>query len=299
MILGLRADRGGDADDSPVFLSVTGGLERLVDRLASSLDDVGMRLSTTAVGLTADGGRWRVRCDPGPDLVVDAVVVTVPAFAAAPFVAEASPEAADHLRRIRHASVVTATLAYRPDTIHRMPVLRSGTQPVLRSGTQPVLRSGTQPGGSGFLVPRSENRLMTACTFSTSKWPHLARPDQVLLRASAGRYGDDRALGLDDTALVARLHRELGELVGTTEAPVAARVDRWENGFPQYEPGHDERVHHIEAALARLAGVFVAGAPYRGVGIAACVQQAGVAAARVRAHLSHRATPAGETEGTS
>jgi len=275
LILGLRADRGASADDSPVFLSVTGGLERLVDRLASSLGDVEMRLGTTVVGLTADGGRWRVRCGHGPDLVVDAVVVTVPAFAAAPLLAEVAPDAADHLGRIRHASVVTATLAY-----HRLAV-------------------AALPAGSGFLVPRRENRLMTACTFSTSKWPDLARSDLVLLRASAGREGDDRACHLDDTALVARLHRELGDLVGATVAPVASRVDRWEKGFPQYEPGHDERVRHIEAALARLGGVFVAGAAYRGVGIAACVQQAGVAAARVSAHLSHHATPAGETGDTS
>ncbi|MDQ6796847.1 MAG: protoporphyrinogen oxidase [Actinomycetota bacterium] len=275
LILGLRADRRARADDAPVFLSVTGGLQRLVERLASSLDNVETRLGTAAVGLTAEGGRWRLSCDPGPNLAVDAVVVTVPAFAAAPLLAEASPEAADHLGRIRHASVVTATLAYRGDAVAAMPA------------------------GSGLLVPRSENRLLTACTFSTSKWPGLSRPDLVLLRASAGREGDDRACRLHDTALVARLHRELADLVGTTAEPIASRVDRWENGFPQYEPGHDERVQRIEAALARLGGIFVAGAGYRGVGIAACVQQAEVAAARVSAQLSHHAVPAGKTGAPS
>ncbi len=275
LILGLRANRRATADDSPVFLSVAGGLGRLVDHLASSLDDTEIRLGTAAVGLTAEGGRWRISCDPGPDLTADAVVVTVPAIAAAPLLAQASPEAAGHLRRIRHASVVTATLAYRPGTVAAM------------------------PDGSGFLVPRGENRLITACTFSTSKWPDLARSGMVLLRASAGRDGDDRARHLDDDALVSRLHGELTELVGATEPAVASRVDRWDNGFPQYEPGHDERVDHIEAALARLDGVFVAGAPYRGVGIAACVQQAGVAADRVRARLSHQPAPSGETGATS
>ncbi len=275
LILGLRADRRGAADDSPVFLSVAGGLGRLVDRLASSLDSTDVRVNTTAVGLRAEGGRWRISCEPGPDLIADAVVVTVPAFAAAPLLAGSSPEAARHLGRIRHASVVTATLAYRPGSVAAL------------------------PDGSGFLVPRGENRLITACTFSTSKWPALADAGSVLLRASAGRDGDDRASRLDDDAIVARFHRELTDLVGATEAPVTWRVDHWDNGFPQYEPGHDERVDRIEAALGRLDGIFVAGAAYRGVGIAACVQQAGIAAARVRAHLSHRPTPAGETGATS
>jgi len=271
LILGLRAQRPAAPATSPVFLSVAGGLERLVDRLAVSLDLVDIRLDTAATGLTVEAGRWRLACEPGPDVTADAVVLAIPAFAAAPVVATAAPEAADDLRRIRYASVVTATLAYRPADLTSLPA------------------------GSGFLVPRSENRLMTACTFTTAKWPHPVPRDTVLLRASAGRHGDDRACRLDDEALVDRLHDELRELVGATGEPVAVRVDRWDNGFPQYEPGHDARVDRIEAVLSRLGGVFVAGASFRGVGIAACVQQAGTVSARVRDHLSQHRPETGET----
>jgi len=271
LIRGLRAQRPAMAATSPVFLSVAGGLERLVDRLAASLDVVDIRLDTAATGLTAEAGRWRLACEPGPDVTADAVVLAIPAFAAAPVVVTASPGAADDLERIRYASVVTATLAYRPGHLTSIPA------------------------GSGFLVPRSESRLMTACTFSTAKWRHPGPGDTVLLRASAGRHGDDRACRLDDEALVDRLHDELRDLVGATGDPVAFRVDRWENGFPQYEPGHDARVDRIEAALSRLDGVFVAGASFRGVGIAACVQQAGTVSARVRDHLSQHRPAAGET----
>jgi oxygen-dependent protoporphyrinogen oxidase len=52
-------------------------------------------------------------------------------------------------------------------------------------------------------------------------------------------------------------------------------VSRWPRGFPQYDVGHRARVDAVEAALAADApGVFVAGAAYRGLGIAACVEQA-------------------------
>ncbi len=276
MILGLRADRrsgsgAGAASDDPVFLAVAGGMERLVDRLAASLDDAEVRLATAASSLTAEGSRWRVVCDPGPDVVADAVILAVPAFAAAPILAGACPEASTLLGRIRYASVVTATLAYRPDALPR-----------------PLV-------GSGFLVPRGENRLLTACTFSTTKWPDLARSGMVMLRASAGRDGDGRAIALDDGDLVSRLHQELSALVGVTDAPVVSRVDRWEDGFPQYEPGHDDRIDRIEAALAPLGAVVVAGASFRGVGIAACVSQAGEAAARVSAALSSSGGVARET----
>lgn len=284
VILGLRATRPEAATGTgpatagagapPVFLSVAGGLERLVERLTASLEPAEMRLHTAATGLIAEDGRWRLTCRSGPDLTADAVVLTTPAFAVAPVVAAAAPEAAALLAGIRYASVVTATLAYRREHVPSLPA------------------------GSGFLVPRSENRLMTACTFSTAKWPGLGGDDLVRLRASAGRHGDDRPSRLDDDALVDRLHDELATLVGVTDAPAAWRVDRWDNGFPQYEPGHDELVGRIEAELAELSGlggVFVAGASFRGVGIAACVQQAGAAAAKVIEHLSQPRSSTGET----
>ncbi|MFN2608332.1 MAG: protoporphyrinogen oxidase [Acidimicrobiales bacterium] len=307
LVLGLRAGRrpagGGDGPPGPVFLAVRGGMQRLIDRLAASLDGVDVRLEAAAGPMVpaderADGdggvatGRWRVPLGGGgdPDAVdadageadaveadaveadaveadaveADAVVLTVPAFAAAPVLAGVAPTAATELAAVRYASVVTATLAYRPEDVSR-----------------PLA-------GSGFLVPRGEGTLTTACTFTTSKWPATAAGGLVLLRASAGRAGDDRAIALDDAALVDRLHAELAAMVGLSAPPMEWRVHRWPRGFPQYEPGHEARVERIEAALP--PGVFVAGAAYRGLGIAACVQQAEATAGRVMGLLSHAPT---------
>lgn len=257
LILGLRA-RARETDEEPMFLGVSGGLERMVERLAASLEGTDVRLATAAGQLEAGpGGRWLVPCDPGPAVEADAVVLTVPAGPAAAGLAAAAPSAARELERIRYASVVVATLAYRPGAVP------------------------TPLDGSGFLVSRNEGRLITACTWSSSKWPQLTSSGLVLLRASAGRDGDERALAMDDDELVTALHEELVAMVGVTEPAVASRVDRWPASFPQYEPGHDERVRRIEAALAAEApGVLVAGAAYRGLGIAACVQQARAVAER-------------------
>ena len=52
-------------------------------------------------------------------------------------------------------------------------------------------------GCSGFLVPRSEGRLMTACSFASHKWPHWADEGRSVVRVSAGRAGDGRATGLE------------------------------------------------------------------------------------------------------
>jgi oxygen-dependent protoporphyrinogen oxidase len=124
---------------------------------------------------------------------------------------------------------------------------------------------------------------MTAGTFVSTKWP-ARRPDgQVMIRCSAGRFGDDRHLDIaDDAALVDRLHGELSRAVDLRGArPIEWRVDRWPRSFPQSEPGHLARVARIEDALP--GNVFVAGAAYRGVGIASCIRQAREIAARVDA----------------
>jgi oxygen-dependent protoporphyrinogen oxidase len=257
----------------PVFLSVAGGLERLVDRLREVLAaTVDLRLGTTVTALEpvpggpaggggpADGPRWRLACRPGDGVEVDACVLTTPAPAAAALVRPLAPQAATHLDAVRYASVALATLGYRPESL-----------------AAPLV-------GSGYLVPRSEGRLQTACTFTTTKWPALARSGLVLVRASAGRDGDDRPADLDDAELVARLHAEVADVIGAGAGPVISRVDRWPRSFPQYDVGHQARVDALDAALAAsLPGVVVAGAAYRGLGIASCIAQAREVATRVAA----------------
>jgi oxygen-dependent protoporphyrinogen oxidase len=250
LLLGLRAPVG----TGPIFQSVRGGLARLVDALRGRVD---VRTNTRVESIEHIGARrWRVA---GID--ADGVVVTVPAHSAAPLLDGVSPTAAAELRAIAHASVAVVTLGYAPASVDGLPP------------------------GSGFLVPRTDGRLMTACTFLTTKWPELAASGRVLLRASAGRFGDERALELDDGALVARLHREVAAALGITASPVVTRVDRWPLGFPQYEPGHAARVDRIEAALHMHPALTVAGAAYRGLGLAACAREAGEAAAYIAGQL--------------
>jgi oxygen-dependent protoporphyrinogen oxidase len=131
--------------------------------------------------------------------------------------------------------------------------------------------------GTGFLVPRRsappaghDAWAVTAATYLSEKWPHLAVEGELLLRASVGRYGDDRADSWSDDEVVARVWSELGLLM--------ARVARWPQAFPQYRVHHLMRTAGIEAAVARIGGIAVAGSTYRGVGIPACIASGRAAA---------------------
>jgi protoporphyrinogen/coproporphyrinogen III oxidase len=99
------------------------------------------------------------------------------------------------------------------------------------------------------------------------------------VRASVGRYGEERALHRPDDDLVAVAHREIGSAVAEQlPAPLAARVHRWGGALPQYAPGHLDRVGAARAALAGQPSLALAGAAYDGVGIPACIRSGEAAA---------------------
>jgi protoporphyrinogen/coproporphyrinogen III oxidase len=235
----------------PVFLAPEGGMGRLVGALVEEIGD-DLRMGAAVNGLVREGEGWRL--EPA-GLTARAVVVATPAFAAAPLVAPHAPAAADVLAAIEHASVALVALA------------------VPRAGIEGDLD------GSGFLVPRSAGLRLTACSWVSSKWPHLAvDPDFALLRASVGRAGDDRGFALDDDALVAAVLADLETTMGLRTAPADVRLSRWPRSFPQPRPGHLARVAAAEAAVAAEPGLAVTGAWARGVGVPACIREGRAAA---------------------
>jgi oxygen-dependent protoporphyrinogen oxidase len=71
------------------------------------------------------------------------------------------------------------------------------------------------------------------------------------------------------------LLREFTQVYADPGEPLSERIVRWPNAFPQYEPGHSQRVDAIEAALAEDApAVHVVGNSYRGIGIPATIGMA-------------------------
>jgi oxygen-dependent protoporphyrinogen oxidase len=267
------ADQARPAD-APVFLTHPDGLGRVVDTLALRLGPA-VRMHTPVRALTPTDTGWLVHADGHPPFDVEAVVVATPAFAAATLIRDISADAAALLDGIRYASVVMVTFAF-------------------------AARSMPAFAGSGFLVPRAAGLTMTACSWASTKWSHLAEQDLVFLRVSAGHADDESAMELDDEQLVATLLAELASTAGVDALPVETRITRWPSSFPQYRPGHLDRVEAIDETLADDApGLFVAGAAYRGLGLPACAQQARVAALRVRAHLERRDTAPDEPDRPS
>ena len=257
------ANRTG-ADPPPVFQSVRGGVTRLVDALAAELGDA-VSLSTPAQRLTPAAGpgpRWRV-ATPRGSIEASGVVLACPAWESARLLESHAPDAARILADIEYADVALATFVVRDEHLAR-----------------PL-------DGSGFLVPRSQGLLTTACSWSSSKWQHYTRAGLAVLRVSAGRTDDRRWLGLGSAELVAALASELAETGvvcrdGAARGRFEARVAPWPRSLPQYRPGHLQRVAAVDACLANeTPGLAAAGAAFRGLGLPACIRSAQTAATTV------------------
>lgn len=260
LLLGLRhtpdgPGPGGPGPGSPgpVFLTIDGGLGRLVEALVGRLEDGGVRFRAEAATRVAPAGPGMVAVSPQEE-TFDGVVVATPAAVAADLLWPGQPSP---LRGIPTSSVAIVTAA--------IPGLE------------------LPPGFNGFLVPRHPHLLMTACSFASNKWPHWADPGTALVRLSCGRRGDERHMTQDDAELTERLLDELGTCLGSQVQPAQTRVSRWPDAFPQFVVGHRERVGAAEGGLARsLPSVALAGASYSGVGLPACIASGRAAAARVR-----------------
>ena len=240
-----------------LFVTFAGGMEELVVTLAARLPAGAAVLKQRVSALAREGERWRVRTAEGGAFDAERVIVATEAHATARLVRYLDPSLANLLGEIPYSSAATISLGYRrADVPHPLD-------------------------GFGFVVPRSEGKALLAGTFSSVKYPGRAPAGHVLLRGFLGGMLNAAILTEDDGALVSRARAELREALGITAEPVLTRLHRWPASMPQYRVGHLARAEAIEHAAAALPGLALAGAAYRGVGIADCVRSGEAAAERV------------------
>jgi oxygen-dependent protoporphyrinogen oxidase len=241
------------------------GLGQLIAALTGALTQTDIRLGTRAKTLQRTTEGFQIGIEDGSTrttLKADAVVAATPAFATADLVESLTLTAATELRDVPYVDIATITLIYPADAV------------------------GRRLDATGFLVPPAEGRLLVGCSWLSSKWSHLSSETVVVLRAMVGRAGDQRWASLDDATLIRRVHAELAEAMSLSAGPLHTHLQRWPRALPQYTVGHQDRLNRLNVALAKVPGLHVTGAAYRGAGVAGCVAQAEETAARALAGLA-------------
>jgi len=251
----LRAHAAAAAGGGPVFHGIEGGSQTIIDALTDELGDH-IHTSAEVFDIERDSNGWIVRTDDEAHTTAN-VILTTPGWVSAGLLAPLAPEAAAVLAGLHYSDAVLVTFVVESSQIEH-----------------PL-------DGAGFLVPRDQGLLMTACSIASYKWAHYDDGTHTILRVSAGRTDDRRWLDLTHDELTAQLRCELEETIGLRGSS-AVRVSEWRRCLPQYRPGHLDRCDEIDEWLTRdMAGLFVAGAAMRGLGLPACVRQGRAAAQRV------------------
>jgi len=254
LVGGRRVRRQATATaGDPIFAAPANGMAALVASAARAVEAGGGSIASgrTAECIEPDGEAWRA-----DGQLFDAIVIASPARSAGSLLASVLPDASAGLTAIEYADVTMIRLA-------------------IEGADWPERLEGR----SGYLVPKPDQRWVTAASFGSQKWTHW-RPDdgRQIIRASLGR--DGLPVGhLDDDEALRHTVDDLTHHLDLDVQPTDLSITRWSDAFPQYRPHHHERIAEIDAALPGT--LALAGASYRGIGIPACIADGRRAADRV------------------
>lgn len=138
--------------------------------------------------------------------------------------------------------------------------------------------------GTGFVIPRNENRKILACSWTSNKFEGRSPADRFLVRCFV--KGD-----VSDPEAPAR--EEMREMLGAPAEPLFSRVFTWKDRNPVYEVGHAKKVAAAEEKLPPW--LHLAGSGFHGAGIPDCVKDGRAVARRILEQESSR----GPDEGSS
>ncbi len=269
LTLGLRAEHrkaratraaGGEV---PVLSSFAGGLAALTDALAQSLGErLRLRARLTAVARAGQGFCLTVEeAGASAELDADAVVLAVPAYAAAGVVSALDPGLSELLARIPYVPVTLVHLGY-PASAWPRPAQ-----------------------AYGFFVPGDEPLRILGAIFISEIFPTHAPAGHVLFTVRTCGARHPEGMHMADAELAALAHRELSGLLGLQASPSFTSLARHERALPQYTLGHGERLAALAAGERRWAGLYLHGNAYHNAGLPELVSRSSRLAARIAKEL--------------
>jgi len=248
------------AAPAPLFRTMKGGLGQMVEAMTGAIGGrMEVRHGRAEAVERADGG-FRVKV-AGDWVDANNLVMACEAHSASALLAGVDGRLAGLLGEVPYSSSMTVALGFEAGEFPGAGVAR--------------------PDGFGFLVPKKERRRLVACTWVGTKFPYRVPEGKVVARCFLGGRADAAVLEEPDEAVIAAVTGELRQIAGVTATPRFTRVFRWPRSMAQYTVGHPRRVAAIEARVAAIPGLHLAGNAYQGIGIPDCIRMGRQAARRI------------------
>ena len=270
---GVRSDGGARYS---LFVTPRSGVGAIPAAALRTLGAAGVTMQSDAVtAVRRDGTGWTLTART--ERRFDAVVLAVPAHAAAKLLSGSRPDLTAELAGVEHSSSVIVNTLHREGDVRR-PLDAFGL--VIPERLRAGRAKGAAAAHSAFAV-----------SFASRKFPGRAPAGWVQLRTFLGGVNRGACVRVDRDRLLISTREELSRLLGvswTDAANETARIARWDRGMPQYNLGHLDRVARIGALVDDCPGLALAGNGLHGVGLPAATASGTAAAERVFASLPVR-----------
>ncbi|WP_077617181.1 protoporphyrinogen oxidase [Bacillus sinesaloumensis] len=268
LILGMKQTTppkpkpSGETKSAPKgqFLTVTTGLQSFIDAIEAKLEPGTVFKGIKVEGIVKEPEQYVIKLNSGENIIADSVVVATPhhvtqsIFNQYPFF--------DSFKEMPSTSVATVAMAFPEEAIKK------------------------DIDGTGFVVSRNNDYIITAVTWTHKKWPHTTPKGKVLLRCYVGKAGDEAIVDQSDEEIIKVVLDDLNKTMAITDQPEFSIVTRWKDAMPQYTVGHKDRIANVKENVAeQLPGVFLAGSSYEGLGLPDCIDQGEEAVKQVLEYL--------------
>jgi oxygen-dependent protoporphyrinogen oxidase len=245
---------------SGMFVSFKDGLETLVHRISDRLEPNTVLLNTHVDHIEKKDQHYHLLLETGDVIKADSLILAT-----------------------QHDAIPRLFSQYKFfDTFNDIPSTSSAN--VVLSFDQKDLKKDID--GTGFLVSKTSDVNITACTWTHKKWPTTTPEGKALVRCYVGRPSNPGVVNLSDEALVDLVLNDLKKTMKVKAEPEFHVVTRWKNARPQYNVGHLEKIAKVrEHTSKNLPGVYLAGSSFEGAGIPDCVTQGEKAAEQVFSYI--------------
>lgn len=243
------------------FFSFETGLETLVKRLAEVLDAGTVSMNTAVDHIEKKEQGYHLLLSNGEVYKADTVIMAAP-----------------------HTKVPAMLTQY--DFLRKLnDIPATSTANVVMAFDHADIKKDID--GTGFLVSRSSNYRITACTWTHRKWPTTTPEGKALFRCYVGKPDDQGIVDLTDEEITEIVLKDLNKTMKIKAKPAFSIITRYKDARPQYHVGHLELVNEIRTnASSELPGLVLTGSSYDGVGIPDCIEHGQKSASEVIEYLN-------------
>lgn len=231
------------------FISFQNGLSTLIDRLEEVLSQSTIIKGVATKKVEKKDDYYSILLTNGETIEADSVVLATPHNVAQVILQD--EELDTDFNKLKNSSLISVYLGFDiPD--EQLPAE-----------------------GTGFIVSENSDVRCNACTWTSRKWTHTSKNNQLLVRmfykSSNPAFENMKNMSEDELVEVALQDIEMS--LKLTGKPEVIEVTKWNEQMPNYHLAHGDAIQSLTAKMANdMPNVLLAGCSYYGVGIAACIK---------------------------